>query len=76
MTTIYDVWPRDKPEITVTPELACQILIDRTNGECENNTSGIGSCFKQHREILALYGASQVCTTCLAWIALNGNQRS
>jgi hypothetical protein len=37
---------------------------------CENYTSGIGSCFRNHRTPDAEFGADRCCTSCVADAAL------
>lgn len=49
---------------------ALQLILSQTYGECEHNTSGIGSCFANGRTADAEYGADMACPPCIAHAAL------
>lgn len=53
-------------------EAGLRVIAESAAGGCEHSTSGIGSCFRNHRTADAHYAADRACTACIAWQVLRG----
>jgi len=65
-----DPWA-DRPSYAAL-ESGLRVIAESAAGGCEHSTSGIGSCFRNHRTADARYGADRACTACIAWQVLRG----
>ena len=65
-----EIWRLESIYWQARAELAEAALRNITVGECENFTSGIGSCYRLGRTTNAKYTADKCCNSCIASAAL------
>jgi hypothetical protein len=68
--TTTDPWA-ERPSYAAL-EAGLRVIAESAAGGCEHSTTGIGSCFRNHRTADAHYGADRACTACIAWQVLRG----
>lgn len=55
---------------------ALKRVVESNQGQCENYTTGIGSCFSYGRSPDARYSAERCCNPCIAHAALEQEAKS
>lgn len=55
---------------------ALKRVVESNEGQCENYTTGIGSCFQYGRSLNAKYLAERCCNPCIAHAALRQEEKS
>lgn len=59
-----------RPPPTESMRGALEHLVAANDWECQNYTSGIGSCYREGRTLEAQYGADRACMACFCHVSL------